>query len=146
MLYLDYERYRLKYYEAQRKYNDIIEEKEILFAQTQPQAIQYDAEKTSGGKMSNTFDEYLIAKERKRIDERLSEAQSILEDRQRLMKLKEKELRESKNYIDRIYVMRHIDKIRVYKIASAVNYSEAQVYRALQEIKKNCSFLYVDRK
>ena len=46
MLYIEYEEYKNKYYEVQRKYNDILNEKEELFAKTQPKATQITGEKT----------------------------------------------------------------------------------------------------
>ena len=96
MLYEEYEIYKNKYYEVQKKYNDILNEKEELFAKTQPKAMQIKGDKTIGGKHVNTFDNYLIQKERKNIDQRLEEVKSILDDRERLLKLKEVELRASK--------------------------------------------------
>ena len=49
MLYIEYEEYKNKYYEVQKKYNDILNEKEELFAKTQPKATQINGEKTAGG-------------------------------------------------------------------------------------------------
>ena len=69
MLYIEYHEYRDKYIIAQRKYDEVLSEKEHLFARTQPKATQYDKEVVSGGSPSNSFDEYLIAKEKKQIDE-----------------------------------------------------------------------------
>ena len=68
MLYIEYEIYKNKYYEVQRKYNDILNEKEVLFARTQPKATQITGEKTTGGKHTNTFDDYLIQKEKKNMN------------------------------------------------------------------------------
>ena len=136
-LYMEFVDYRAKYLEAQRQYDEILNEKEQLFETTQPKAVISDKEKISGGKNTNSFDDYLITKERKRIDERLLESKKILDDRELLLKLKERELRESNILIDKIYCMRYLDEIRVCKIARIVNYSEAQIYRALDEIKRS---------
>lgn len=137
MLYLDYELYKVRYLETQKKYNEILSEKEELFTKTQPKAIKYDKEKVSGGGGSNAFDDYLIAKDEKRIDERLAEVKSLLDDRKVLLDLKEKELRRSKDTIDKIYVRRFLDHAKVNRIASQIGYSESQVYRILNIISES---------
>lgn len=137
MLYIEYEIYKNKYYEAQRKYNEILNEKEELFARTQPKATQITGEKTTGGKHINTFDDYLIQKEKKNIDRRLEEIKSILDDRERLVRLKEQELRASNNSFDKIYRARYIDKLTIEKTARISSYSRSQVFNILKEIRKN---------
>lgn len=135
-VYIDYDIYKCKYLEIQIQYNEILTEKENLFTRTQPNAIRYDKVQVQGGTYGNGFDEYLIAKEKEQIDERLSEARQLLEDRERLLKLKEKELRASKDKLDLIYCMRYVDNKRPYAIARCLNYSESQIYRILDKIQK----------
>lgn len=136
-VYIDYETYKRKYLEIQSKYNEILSEKESLFTRTQPNAIRYDKVQVQGGTYDNGFDEYMIAKEHDKIDERLMEAKQLLEDRERLLLLKEKELRASKDKLDQIYLMRYVDNKRPYAIARALNYSESQIYRILDKIQKD---------
>lgn len=135
-VYIGYEIYKCKYLEIQTKYNEILTEKENLFTKTQPNAIKYDKVVVQGGTYGNGFDEYLIAKDKEKIDERLAEARQLLEDRERLLKLKEKELRASKDKLDQIYCMRYVDNKRPYAIARCLNYSESQIYRILDKIQK----------
>lgn len=137
MLYIEYEEYKSKLYEVQRKYNDILNEKEELFARTQPKATQITGEKTTGGKHGNIFDDYLIQKEKKNIDQRLEEVKSILDDRERLVQLKEQELRASNNSYDKIYRCRYIDKLTIEKTARISSYSRSQVFNILKTIRKN---------
>jgi len=136
MLYIEYEEYKSKYNEAQRSYNDILNEKEELFLRTQPKATQIKGDKTTGGKHNNTFDDYLIQKERKNIDQRLAEAKSILDCRERLVKLKEQELRLSNIPHDKIYRCRYIDRLTIDKIARISHYSRSQVFNILKDIRK----------
>lgn len=136
MIYAIYEEYKNKYYETQKEYNNILNEKEKLFMITQPSSSKFDKERVSGGSSDNTFDRYLILKEEKKIEQRLKEIRSILNDRERLLKLKEEELKESTDIKDKIYRYRYIDKLKVYKISKLVGYSEAQVYRFLDEIRR----------
>lgn len=135
-VYIAYEYCKNKYLNTQKKYNEILQEKEDLFQRTQLKAIDYDNEKIEKGYKHNAFDEYLIAKEKARIDERLDEIKSILYDRKYLLHLKEQELRNSKNHIDQIYKMRYIDQLNVRKIAIFSCYSESQVYRILERVRK----------
>lgn len=137
MLYIQYVEFKTKYYEAQKKYDEILSEKERLFVKTQPKATQYDKEVVSGGSFGNTFDNYLIEKDKKQIDERLEEAKSILEDREKLLKLKEAELKESKNWFDIIYVYAFIYRLSVRKIEKRIPFSKSEIDRKLQIIKNN---------
>lgn len=135
MIYVIYEEYKNKYYETQKEYDIILTEKEKLFSITQPSAIKFDKEVVSGGIVDNTFERYLILKEEKKIDQRLQEIKSLLDDRERLLKLKEQELKASTSVYDKIYRYRYIDRFKVYKIAKMVGYSEPQIYRILKNIK-----------
>lgn len=137
MLYLQYEDYKNKYHDIQQAYDDILCEKEELFARTQPQSVNFERERISGGTATNKFEDYVIAKDKKLIDERLTAIKSILDDRERLLTQKEKELRQSANLFDKVYYMRFLDRMRIYKIANACHYSEAQIYRVLHEINES---------
>jgi len=136
LLFEEYEIYKNKHYEVQRKYNEILTEKEDLFSKTQPKATRITGEKTTGGKRVNAFDEYLIQKEKKNIDQRLKEVKSILDDREKLVKLKEQELRLSNNPYDKIYRCRYIDRLTIEKTARISSYSRASVFNILKKIKK----------
>lgn len=135
-IYLTYEEYKKNYYKVQKLYNEILEEKEKLFAKTQPKSTKFDKINVDGGNISNSFDDYLIIKEKKQIDKRLNEIKIISEDRKKLLDAKEDELRKSKEWIDKIYVYKYIENLQVRKIIHLVPYEEAQVYRKLEEIKK----------
>lgn len=137
MLYVEYNQLKAKYSEAQRHYDEILSEKEQLFARTQPTGVNFEKERTSGGANVNVFDTYIIAKERARLDERLNEIKDILNDRKRLLDLKESELRASKNWHDIIYKLRYIDNLSITKIENRLPYSRAQIWRILKKIKSN---------
>lgn len=135
-IYITYEEYKKKYYEVQMLYNNILEEKERLFAKTQPQSTKFDKISVDGGRPSNSFDDYLIIKDKKQIDKRLEEIKIISNDRKMLLEEKESELRKSKEWIDKVYVYKYLDNIKVKKIIHLIPYEEAQIYRMLDEIKK----------
>ena len=137
MLYIEYQDFKNKYAEAQKKYDEILSQKEKLFSMTQPKATTFDKERVSGGLPTNSFEEYLIAKEEKKIDEQLKEIKSILDDRERLLLIKEKELRISKDWYDKIYTYYFIDKLSTYKIEKRVPYSQKQIWNIVKKIKSN---------
>lgn len=137
MIYIEYEAYKNKYYETQNRYNDILSEKEKLFSMTQPKGIEYDGEPVEGGVYKNVFDEYLMLKEKKNIDQRLEEIRLILADREKLLQIKEDELKNSNNIHDKIYKYRYLDKMKIFKISRLIGYSEPQIYRILKDIKNN---------
>ena len=135
-VYIEYDLYKRRYQETQQKYNEILSEKEELFQRTQPKGIDTQKEAVSGGRRANPFENYLIAKEKSQIDERLNEVKALLEDREKLLRLKYDELRSSKLIDDKVYRMRFVENIRVYKIAKLVNYSEMQIYRIIKRIHR----------
>ena len=134
LIFLEYEDFRMKYLQAQHRYDQVITEKEILFEKTQPSSMKFDMERVAGGSPENRFDVYLINLERKKIDARLAEAKAILEERLNLLKIKENDLRESNDALDRLYCLRVLDGMKIQKITRDLNYSESQVYRLLSQI------------
>lgn len=135
-VYIAYEEYKNKYLDAQKQFDKILQEKEDIFAKTQPKSPKWDKIDSSNVTEHNNFDNYLISKESKKIDERLVEIKSILDDRERLLKLKEKELMESREQIDKIYKLKYIRQFNINEIIKNVNYSKSQVYRLLDIIKR----------
>lgn len=134
-MYMEYEATKEKFRESQERVDAILQEKEALFAKTQPGAIKYDKERVDGGPKENTFDAYLMELERKQIDKRLEEAKGLLRDRKSLLGIKLEELRDSRALYDKIYRLRYIESLRTFKIARAVNLSESQVNRILKKIR-----------
>ena len=137
MLYIEYEESKIKYYGALKQYDKVLCEKERLFAITQPKAVVFDIERAISGAFNNTFDIYLMKKQKNRTEERLEEARSIVKDREALLKMKEVELRESKDWNDIVYVYYFLEKLSVRKIEKRIPYSKTQIYRILETIRKN---------
>ena len=137
MLYLEYESLKNKYLDAQNTYNAILDEKERLFAKTQPKGMRFDKESISGSGKPYTIDDYLIEIEQKGLNKRLEQAWAILFERKSQLFEKEHELKKSKALHDQIYKLRYLELLRPYKIASKVGYSESQVYRIIKIIDDN---------
>lgn len=137
MLYLDYEHHKSLYENSQKAYSDILSEKEALFAKTLPKSPRTDRERITGGSKESVFEAYLIEKERKQIDARVIEARELMDMRRLMLQRKERELRSNREIINRIYVMRYIEFLKVSKIARKIGYSKSQIYRIIEEIDEN---------
>jgi len=136
MVFLEYERAKNKYSKAQMWLDDALTEQERLLTKTMPNAIRYDRVNVKSSPNGNVLDDYVIAKQEKKIDNKICRMRQLLADRERLLKLKEKELRASKDKLDQIYCMRYVDDKRIYLIAKTLNYSESQIYRILDKIQR----------
>lgn len=135
MVYLEYEQCKLKYHEAQRRFDEILTEQERLFTKTQPNAIRYDKDNVQCNNHCNSLEEYMIAMEEKGIDTQLAQCRQMLEDRHKLLIIKEEELRNSHDKFDIIYLFKEVDGYSPHKIAKTLNYSISQVYRMLGQIQ-----------
>lgn len=136
MIYLEFEKYRDKFLNAQQMFNNILIEQEQLFTKTQPNAIQYDKEKVSGGGGGNILESYVISLEDRQIHEKLSMLRQLLDDREKLLRQKESELRQSTNKYDKIYVLKYLEGYSISRVADKLNYSKSQIYRMLGKMNK----------
>lgn len=136
MIYIEYHNCKKKYEEIKKLYEQIVEEKERLFLKTQPKAASIDKVSVDGGSRNNLFDNYLMEKEKKQLDMKLAEVKVLIDDRYRILFDKEKELRASKEWIDKVYVYKYIELLSVKKILHLIPYEEAQIYRMINEIKR----------
>lgn len=134
MYYEDYLEALRAYRVCDREYQRVLSERESLFQMTQPKSTRLDQERVTGGTGDTAFDQYLIEKEKRRIDERLEEARKIVIARAGLLKEKEDLLYKSHDPADQVYRMRYIEGLKVSAISKAIHYSESQVYRFLKEI------------
>ncbi len=136
-IYIAYEECKRKYNDLQKIYIGILEEQEELFAKTQPKSLNLNKISVAGGKKSNLLDDYLILKSKKQIDKRLKEIQALMTDRKILLDKKELELKNSKEWIDKLYVYKYLEKYKVKKIINLMPYESAQTYRMLNEIRSS---------
>lgn len=136
MIYLEFEKYRDKFLSVQQIFNNVLIEQEQLFTRTQPNAIRYDKEKVSGGGGGNMLENYVISLEDRQIHEKLSMLRQLLDDREKLLRQKESELRQSTNKYDKIYVLKYLDGYSISRVADKLNYSKSQIYRMLGKMNK----------
>lgn len=139
VIYLEYESFRIKYRNLQEKYDDALTEKEKLLTKAMPSATRYDKEPVKCNSNGNPNEDYVISLEEKKIDEKIEKFERLLSEREKLINIKEKELRKSNDIYDRIYLMRIIDGLGFDKISQRIDRSRAQTYRMYEQIKKRCS-------
>ena len=135
MLFLDYERAKIKYYKAQMWFEEALSEQERLLTKTMPSAISYNKPNVKSSPNGNVLDDYVIAKEEKRIDKKISRMRKLMDDREKILKVKEQELRKSHDKMDLVYVKLKIDGQSPEEISEALHYSKSQVYRMIGGIK-----------
>ena len=129
----------LKYVICKTKYIEAIDRKELFFDKTQPKAVNPDSVRVSGGTQTNSFENYIIATEN--IDEQINELKAILDERYNVLMRAEQELRNSRDWNDRIYVYKYLDKLTIKQIERKVPYSRRQLYRILDRIRDNLTIL-----
>lgn len=138
MIYLEYEMYKIKYIESQEQFSMVLTEKERLLTKTMPSAIRYDKDKVQSSPTGNILEDYVVALEDEHIDEKLNQLRQILNDRKLLLEIKERELRQSQDMPDKVYVHRYIDGHGINRISRDLSYSKSQIYRILGQIEKRC--------
>ena len=136
MIYIEYEQYKCKYLDLQEQFNHFLTEKERILTKTFPNAIRYDKEKTSSSNDGNPLEDYVVELEEAKIDESLDRIRQLIDDRKRLLDLKEQELRMSQDLYDKVYRMRFLDGYGINKVAKILHYSRAQIYRINDQICK----------
>ncbi len=134
--------YYIKYYKQLKKYNEklteyisLVDTLEELFNRTQPGAADYNSDKVQGHSISSTFDNYVIKIEN--VEKQKAKLKMIIDDRYYVLKQIEKDLRESKDEYDRIYVLYFLDKYSYRKISKIVHYSKSQIGNIVDKIMKN---------
>ena len=81
MLFLEYEEYKSSYLETQRIFDAILREKEELYQRTQPQGTDYTKDKINTSNIGNAFESYIIAKDKRQIDQHAGYHIDQLQDR-----------------------------------------------------------------
>ncbi len=142
-LYLEHRKLYLQYREAVQKVENVLNDYEIISAKVQPKSSLAEHERefspvvvAAFGQSINKSEEYVIAMEQHRIEERLYAAKLILQERTELLRLKEEEIRKSKDIYNMVYVAKWIDGLKPDAIVKQTGYSRSQVYNILGHLTK----------
>ncbi len=134
MQFLEYERLNTQFQAIKRDYAELLDIKAELFVRTQPGSIDPGKQPGGGGTQDSPFDQYIIAKEQKQLDQRIAQAWDTICRLERLVDLQRAELRRSRDLWDRIYVAKHLDHLSVTIISVRCWISRSAVYRSLKKI------------
>jgi predicted component of type VI protein secretion system len=135
MIYTEYELCKFKYMELQKRFDAVLTEKERLFTKTQPNAITYDKDHVQMSHDGNVLEDYVIALETGEIDKKIDNLRGLLDDRGKLLRLKEEELRKSQIREDKIYVMRFLEGMNIGEIAKNLNFSRQEIHRKIKNMQ-----------
>ena len=133
MIYEEYEQIWSKIRKIEKELFDLINKRDDLFSMTQPKSSQFDKEMVDGKNPINTMEQYVIQKEY--LNEKICQLNQTLDDRYQILNRKREELKRSKNLYDKIYYLRFIERLGVYKISVLIGYSKEQTYRYLKKMK-----------
>lgn len=132
-LFIEYEELRREFNLAKKEYEKALDKKAKYYYSVLPGASDPSKE-PSGGNSDDKFLNYTI---------RINEIEKEIEVRRNLMdnllyrlKLKAMELRDSKEILDRVYVYRYVDRLKVRHIGIKLNYSTRRIYQILEEIQE----------
>ena len=135
MQYLFYDVCTRMMKQSEQEYKRLCGIKEAMFNAAQPRAKAFDRDKVQVSKSENAIERYLIKLDETRIDDRINEALSILNDRKYLVKTIEQDLQNSKDIYERIYYFRYVRNGTIKWVSKMSGYSDRQVERILEEIK-----------
>lgn len=131
------------YKDAVDRVERVLNEYEVISQKVQPKSSLAEHEREFSplvvaalGQSINKSEEYVIAMEQHKIEERLHSAKLILQERTELLRLKEEELRRSKSIYNMIYTAKWVDGLKPDAIVRETGYSRSQVYNIINHITK----------
>lgn len=133
-LFVEYELLKRECKAAKRDYDKALEKKAEYYYSVLPGASDTSKELIKTECTNDKFLNYTIKIQE--IDSEIEVRKNLYGNLSYRLKLKEIELRNSKELLDRIYVYRYLDRYKVNKIARIVEYSREQTYRKIREIDK----------
>lgn len=133
-LFVEYEKLKKEVNNAKKDYDKALERKALYAYSILPGSSKIDNSQLKIKTTSDNFLEYTIKIEE--IEKEIEIRKNLADVLTYRLKLKLLDLRESKEILDKIYVYRYVDNMKVRYICIKTNYSKTQVYRLLEEIRK----------
>ena len=132
-LFVEYHKLKNEVKRISNELDDLLDKKAECFRITQPKVNDPSKELVTST-FSNS-DKFLVYVEKTaELDKEITAKNNELGIKRYKMKLKLAELRESKYILDRIYVYKYVDNLKVGRFYRLLDYSRKQVYRKLEEI------------
>ena len=135
-MYEDYHLLYKKHRDAERRYNEALEEKSKLILAVMPKATEYKEVMSQEGHSSP--DTHILDYTEKigGVDALITQSRNTRDMLAYELNKMENTMRERGDVYDKIYIYRWIEHKSVYKFYRTLGYSVRQVYRYMDEIKK----------
>ena len=136
-MYLEYHELLKKYKEAERRYNESLEERSKIILAVLPKASQFKEVITFGGNTSPDMKLLAYSSEIDEVDKLINQSRNTRDMLNYELKKKAIEMQISNDVLDRVYYYRWIKRMSPYKFCRIINYSKTQTYEYIAEIKRN---------
>ena len=125
--------------DLEEDYAKTLQIKKEIFRITQPKSPTYSDVKIQNDNIRDKFGEYVELIEAMQIEKRLYLLEKSINDCKHIIRRKEEELRNSKDYDDKIYCLWFLDGKSVKQIGDIICYQKTAVYEAIKRVKNNLS-------
>ena len=142
-LFIEHYKLNEEYKEAKKEFEKALAKKSQLLYSVVPKSANFENELVKGSS-SNKFLNYTIKMEE--IDKEINVRRNLRDVLEYRLKLKEIELNNSSNILDKVYLLRYVDERKVKYIAIKINYSKEQTYRFLKKITEDLNMTQNDTK
>ena len=132
-LFIEHYKLNEEYKEAKKEFEKALAKKSQLLYSVVPKSTDFENELVKGSS-SNKFLNYTIKMEE--IDKEINVRRNLRDVLEYRLKLKEIELNNSSNILDKVYLLRYVDERKVKYIAIKINYSRPRIYQFLNEINE----------
>lgn len=132
-LFIEYELLKRECKLAKREYDKALEKKAEYYYSVLPGASDTSKELIKTECTNDKFLNYTIRIQE--IDSEIDVRKNLYGNLSYRLKLKEIELRNSKELLDRIYTYRYLDKLKVKVIGIKIRYGKSQTYDYITKIK-----------
>ena len=132
-LFVEHYRLNEEYKEAKKEFEKALAKKSQLLYSVVPKSANFENELVKGSS-SNKFLNYTIKMEE--IDKEINVRRNLRDVLEYRLKLKEIELNNSSNILDKVYLLRYVDERKVKYIAIKINYSKRRIYDFINDIRK----------
>lgn len=142
-MYLEYHDLMKKYKEAERRYNESLEERSKIILAVLPKASQFKEVVTFGGSTSPDAKIIDYTSEIDEIDKLVNQSRNTRDMLNYELKKLETKMREHGDIYDRIYVYKWLDGRKPKHFNRLIGFSLSRTYDYITEIKNN---LYINSK
>ena len=132
-LFIEHYKLNEEYKKAKKEFEKALAKKSQLLYSVVPKSANFENELVKGSS-SNKFLNYTIKMEE--IDKEINVRRNLRDVLEYRLKLKEIELNNSSNILDKIYLLKYVKNMKVRYIAIKTNYSKRRIYDFINDIRK----------